>query len=493
MNSTAIARHRAAVKRVELSKPIRLALQDGLITTQTTVFDYGCGKGDDIRRLAEQGVPCSGWDPVYRSSPERTQADVVNLGYVVNVIEDPAERLNVLQEAWRLGRKLLVVSARLAAESSPGTQRPYEDGYLTRCGTFQKYFEQDELRSWIDQSLSVSSVAASPGTFYIFRDLQLKESFLAGRYRRSASLPQQHLSELLFRQHKTLLEPLIQFIAARGRLPDVSELPEAPAICDTLGNLQRAFKLICKVTGDGYWSRVTAERSQDLLIYLALARFSQRPRYSQLPIDIQFDVRAFFSTYANACANADALLFSVGDLNCVSKACSTATIGKETPNALYIDTTALQQLPPILRVYEGCARACMGTIPGANVVKLHRHKPQISYLFYADFEHDPHPTLTASMVIPLQTFRVKYKDYRFSDNPPLLHRKEELLPRDHPDHDKLVRLTRTEERHGLYEFPESIGTRDAWHRLLSEKGLRLVGHRLVRTATVIGQGATARS
>jgi len=35
----------------------------------------------------------------------------VNLGYVLNVIEDPQERLAALRRAWDLSRRLLAVAA----------------------------------------------------------------------------------------------------------------------------------------------------------------------------------------------------------------------------------------------------------------------------------------------------------------------------------------------------------------------------------------------
>ena len=43
-----------------------------------------------------------------------------------------------------------------------GETLDYADGYLTSRGTFQKLFDQQELRNWIDQNLGVSSVAAAP-------------------------------------------------------------------------------------------------------------------------------------------------------------------------------------------------------------------------------------------------------------------------------------------------------------------------------------------
>lgn len=69
-----------------------LALEAGLFETETTFFDYGCGQGGDIQRIALLGHPSPGWDPYYFPGSTPTPADVVNLGYVINVIESQAER-----------------------------------------------------------------------------------------------------------------------------------------------------------------------------------------------------------------------------------------------------------------------------------------------------------------------------------------------------------------------------------------------------------------
>lgn len=75
---------------------MRLALEAGLINANTTFFDYGCGLGGDLERVAKLGYRSAGWDPHYCPDLPLVPADVVNLGYVINVIEDPAERREAL-------------------------------------------------------------------------------------------------------------------------------------------------------------------------------------------------------------------------------------------------------------------------------------------------------------------------------------------------------------------------------------------------------------
>src|SRR5262249_51580409 len=160
-------------------------------------------------------------------------------------------------------------------------------------------------------------------------------------------------------------------------------------------------------------------------------------------------------------------------------ACASSAIGKITPEALYIHDSALSHLSPVLRIFEGCARGYIGRVEGANLIKLTRREPKISYLSYPDFESDPHPALAASVTVHFQTFRVRFQDYRARKNPPILHRKEAFLHPEHPLHSKFARLTRIEEGKGLYETPNMIGTRDGWQATLTGKGLCLHGHRLL--------------
>ena len=477
-----IARHRTALVRADLSRPLRLAIADGLLRDGVSIMDYGCGRGSDVRLLRDKGFDCVGWDPNHAPGGTRRPSDLVNLGYVVNVIEDPSERRETLSRAWDLARRALIVSGRLRAEL-PDATAPYADGHVTRRGTFQKFYEQQELRSWIDQTLEVSSVPAAPGVFYVFRDPGERAAFVASQFRRISAAPRLRVGEQLFIEHKALLEPLAAFISNRGRLPAPEELPEYSVIQRALGSLPRAYRALQSVSEHGAWDRVRAERTQDLLVFVALSRFDGRPKFSELPLALQYDIKAFFGTYTAACAAADEHLFSLGRPEGLEEACGTSPIGKVMPRALYVHVDSVAELPMSLRLYEGCARGYLGAVPGANIVKLANDEPKVSYLLYPDFDRNPHPALVASISVNLKTFKVQHRQYSSSRNPPILHRKETFLTTNHPLHAKFARLTRIEEAKGLYADPSRIGTRDGWQAVLDTAGLELRGHRLVRRRT----------
>src|SRR2546423_1292463 len=53
-DALAIPRYKTAIHRADLSRPLRCALEDGLIDAAVSVFDYGCGHGQDIELLQER-------------------------------------------------------------------------------------------------------------------------------------------------------------------------------------------------------------------------------------------------------------------------------------------------------------------------------------------------------------------------------------------------------------------------------------------------------
>jgi DNA phosphorothioation-associated putative methyltransferase len=480
MEGTAIQRHKTAIRRGDFSRPVKCLLRDGLVGKDVTFFDYGCGRGEDIELLAIEGVVCNGWDPAYRPEAPHLAADVVNLGYVINVIEDPAERAETLQKAWSLCRQVLAVSAQVLMGGRGKNSVAFGDGVLTGRGTFQRFYEQDELKAYLEAQLENEAIPADIGTFYLFKDQSRQQQFLASRFRRREILPRRRIAELRLEEARQALEPLMDTVASLGRLPDATEFAGAQAVIERFGSLKRAFAAIQRITDPESWSSIARRRHEDLLVYLALARFGKRPALSQLPLGLQRDMKAFFGAYTRACAEADELLFKAGEAAAIDEACKRAPVGKLLPDDLYVHSSAVESLDPLLRIYEGCGRAYLGEIEEANVIKIHRRTGKLSYLSYPGFETDPHPELTRCLKLNLRTRQIECYDYGQSSNPPILHRKESFLLKAHPLWAKFARLTGQEEKAGLLDDTSGIGTRDGWERRLAERGYALKGHRLVK-------------
>ncbi|MEA5579449.1 DNA phosphorothioation-associated putative methyltransferase [Anabaena sp. UHCC 0451] len=473
-----IERHKAAIIRHDFSRPVRLALDAGLFSSETTFFDYGCGHGGDMKRIADQGYSSNGWDPYYLPDAPRIAADVVNIGFVINVIEDQGERREALIKAWELTQRVLLVSAQVLISDAQKGVMAYGDGIITRRNTFQKYYEQEELKVYIDQVLGVDAIPIALGVCFVFRDPAETELFRASRYRSRATTPKVRACIQKFEEHRELLAPLMAFMTERGRIPGKGELLQEEEICQHFSSLRRAFQVIIKATDSEEWEAIADKRRQDLLVYLALTKFSHRPRLSQLPPAVQEDILGLYSSYKQACLDADQMLRSVGNTELIIKRCQESKIGKKLPNSLWVHISALQALDPLLRLYEGCASRTIGRLEEANVIKFHLKTPKISYLFYPDFDTEPHPTLYRSMTIDLRDLQVTYKEYDIDDDPPILHQLENLVTSDYPLYDKLVKLTIQEEDRELLENWQSISNLSGWKKCLKEHFTIIKGYKL---------------
>lgn len=474
-----IARHKAALIRTDLSKPVRLALEAGLLTPETTFFDYGCGHGGDVERLGDRGYTSSGWDPYYRPDAPCTSADIVNLGYVINVIEDTAERRDALLHAWNLTGKVLIVAAQVLIEDRVRGLMAYSDGVITRRNTFQKNYSQEELKAYIDQVLNVDAIPIALGVYLVFRDEAQAQAFRASRFRSRATTPRIKASAKRFEQYKDLLTPLMEFYTERGRLPVNEEILDFADLQAEFKTLKRAFQVVLQATDQNEWEAIAEKRRQDFLVYLALSHFGHRPKLRDLTPVVQNDIKRLFGSYHHACTAADLMLMSLGNLDIIEERCKSSAMGQKRPNSLWIHVSAIDALDPLLRLYEGCASRTIGRPPEANIIKFHFRQPKITYLVYPDFDTDPHPALHASMQIDLRDLYVRYRDYDASDNPPLLHQKNLLVTPDYPLYETFAKLTQQEEDWGLLDNIGAIFDRQGWERCLNEHCAVLKGHRVI--------------
>jgi DNA phosphorothioation-associated putative methyltransferase len=474
-----IDRHKAAIVRKELSRPVRLALESNIFTLETSFFDYGCGYGGDLEKIEDRGYTSSGWDPYYRPNAPLVEADIVNLGYIINVIENTGERREALIKAWELTRQVLIVSAQVLVESRHQGLIAYGDGIITNRNTFQKYYQQEELKAYIDRVLDVDAIAVDLGVYFVFRDREKAEAFRVSRVRSRICTPRVRLKVKNFQDYAQLLQPLMNFVVDRGRLPVKGELAEEEAIKEEFRSYKTAFNLIQEATNAQEWEAIAEQRRQDLKLYLALSRFQNRPTVRKLSLQMKEDFKALFGSYKEACLLADRMLFSLGDLKNISNLCRTSSVGKKKKNSLIVHISALENLDPLLRLYESCASLNIGRPEDANIVQINCNKPKISYWFCPDFDNQPHPIIHTSMDVNLRNLQVNYRDFDLDDNPPVLHEKDALVTPDYPLYEKFSRLSDRERDWGLLDDFSSIERLQGWEKCLQEHCAVIKGDRVM--------------
>ena len=436
-----IQRHLTAINRDSLSAPMQAVARHDYLNGDFSIFDYGCGRGDDLRELETHGLNVTGWDPIYLPTNALQQSDIVNLGYVINVIEDRNERIETLQAAYNLTDKILVVSAMVAGESTINKFTPYKDGVLTNRKTFQKYFTQTELRNFIEQALDETSVAVGPGIFFIFKDKIEEQLFLSERQTIRRSWKQ-----LTFREPKDVSKQLDEKVDKYpdlfqefwtvaqdgGRCPFNDEFERTEEIRRIAGSHKKAFNALIKRQGKEELETAKRKRIDDLMIYFALGLFERKTAYSHMPSSLQRDIKAFFGSYANALDSARDLLFDIANTEKINQECESAFneigCGQLNQGHSYIfHKDFINKLPSLLRIYVGCGQIMYGDFDAIDLIKIHITSGKLSLHVYDNFEHKPIPLLTERIKIKFRDQDIDFFDYTEEYEPQPLYNKSIYL------------------------------------------------------------------
>lgn len=439
-----VARHLTALTRYGLSAPMQTLARFGLLDGSRNVFDYGCGRGDDVRGLCDNNIPASGWDPHFAPDSPKTGAQIVNLGFVLNVIENFAERIEALQGAYALTTELLVISVMLAnQESIKGT--PYADGVLTSRNTFQKYYAQGEFKAFVAEVLDEEPIPVAPGILYVFKDKAFEQRFMYGRQEnRRNVLRLTHLSRPVkparidratakYEQHKSLLEQLWETSITLGRDPGREEVEGLDEITAHFGSLAAALRFIKsrKTDVDEVMEISRQSRIDDLTVFLAREQFEKRKPYRHLEPRLQLDFRVFFGDYRNATDAGRALLYSIANIEAIGNACHRASdhgIGwLEDSESLQVHTSMVEQLPPILRAYIACGTVLYGDVTSADLIKIHIRSAKLTLTRFDDFIGKPLPKMTQRVKLNLRVQDMQVFDYVSPYEPPYLYGKSRFI------------------------------------------------------------------
>jgi len=314
-----IQRERTAIFRDRLSTPMQMLLKHEFLDGEYSVFDYGCGRGDDLRALESQGIAACGWDPHYAPTNPRVSAGIVNLGFVINVIEKTAERAEALRSAFELARKLLVVTVMLDSQAQYRNVRRLGDGVVTSTKTFQKYYSQAEIRQYLEQQLARQPIVVAPGCLFVFRSDEDEQDFLARRHAHRIAAdelvkwslpPDRNLR--LYERNKDLLESLWSCCLRLGRIPAADEFDGIDELKEKIGSPKKALTILSGDERSVALKNAAQQRTGDLCVFFALNLFERRKSAASLSPTLQRDIRAFFGTYKNALELARPTLFAAG-------------------------------------------------------------------------------------------------------------------------------------------------------------------------------------
>ncbi len=493
-------RHLTAMSRYGFSAPIQSLARYGFLDGANSIFDYGCGRGDDIRGLTESGLPAIGWDPFYAPDNPVSSANIVNLGFVVNVIEDYDERVEAITRAWSLAEQLLVVSVMLSNNARCNEQ--FRDGVMTSRGTFQKYFTQSEIKVFLEQVLGEEPIPVAPGVLYVFRDKDMEQRFMMKRYQSqrnrlrvtTAKRREYRQKEQLYREeekyqtYRQVLERLWLQWVSLGRKPDKSEVSDLVSLVQGFGTYPKALRFLECRKDLNEIEFAAKKRIEDLEVYFALNRFERRRPYKHLESGLQRDIKTFFGNYTGAQVSARELLFRIADTTAIREACQEASehgLGwAEDGMSLHLHTSMVDQLPALLRVYVGCAAAVYGDYRNADLVKIHIDSGKVSLMSFEDFDNNALPRMLERVKIKLREQEIVYFDYGEEFEPPFLYQKSRFINEEFPNFPEQIAFEEALDRIGLLDFHGYGPKPEAFIESLKKHRVAVNGMELMRADTI---------
>ena len=450
VEETEIDRHKTALVRHELSAPMKTLIQHGYLEGSYSIFDYGCGRGDDLRELEAHGLDALGWDPNFKPDNDKVSSDIVNLGFVLNVIEDQDERLDALLGAWELTDKLLVVSVMLANENYIAQFKPYKDGVITSRNTFQKYYAQSEIKAYIERSLQEDTITVAPGIFYIFKDKLKEQQYLQSKYKRHHKWQQltcpepiraKDKAKLLITQNQELFDAFWNTCLTLGRIPANEEFEQSNEIRTLIGSHKKVFTMLQEMFDTKEFEKAEKRRKEDLLLYFAMGLFEKRKPYTQQPETLKRDIKALFDDYKTALNLAAELLFAIADTDLINTQCEKAY--RQLPasllnegHSLIIHRDYIDDLPLLLRTYVGAGLQMYGELDKEiDLIKIHITSGKLTLTAYDNFEHSV-PFLVERIKIKMAEQDIDFFDYVDEKRRPPLLNKHLYMPPEHEDYKK---------------------------------------------------------
>jgi DNA phosphorothioation-associated putative methyltransferase len=478
-----VKRHKTAISRYNFSKPIRTIQENGLLKNSSRLFDYGCGKADDVKALQKLGYNAVGWDPIFRPDVEKISSDIVNLGFVINVIEDISERSKTLKDAFGYAEKLLIISTMVANSTTEKLGKPYKDGILTKNNTFQKYFRQNELRDYIESTLGTGAIAAGPGIFYIFKDPVEQQEFLSTRSRKSIDwvdlsrglYPDRPVrmrkKDMLYEENKDLVDRFWEKMLELGRLPKPEEFEWTQELRSKFGTSNAARKLFAEKFGEGTLKEAFKLRKNDILVYLALSNFKKKVPFYHLSRRLQNDIKTFLGSYKAGLEKSKELLFSIGNPDTITELCHKTEFGYFDHKAQYIHKSLLNDLHPILRIYVGCAGILYGDLKNVDIIKIHKKSGKVTLLIYDDFKNKYLPELKERVKVNLRKQRIDFFDHKSETHQQVLYFKERYVTDKHPLRRKWVNFSKKLKKIGIDDNVTFGPSKNEFHELIERKGL----------------------
>lgn len=206
----------------------------------------------------------------------------------------------------------------------------------------------------------------------------------------------------------------------------------------------------------------------DLLVYLALARFRSENVVGNLSNTVQADIKTYLGNYLKAISISKKLLFATGEKENLIDMCEDAPAGINDEESFLIHSSAVPDLTPVLRVFIGMAGIFYGDIQNSDIIKIHKKSIKISFYNYDDFTNKNLPELHSRIKIDLAKQQMNFYNHRSNKNQQLLFFKEQYVLESHPGYQEWKSFSDTLKENGINDIGEYGPSKQELAKILQE-------------------------
>ena len=443
-NALEVFRHRTALKRKKLSSCMGALVDSSLVTNKSKIFDYGCGRGDDVSILAQNNFEnVSGWDPYFaKDNVIPKKSEFVSLSFVLNVIEDADERHSVLTKAFKIASKALVFSVMLEHQNTLQFAYPFNDGYLTSINTFQKYYSAPEIEAVVKEQLSETPIKLGPGIYIVFKDKSLEQEYF---FKRQLGLLVETKTAVKDdagdKFAEALVAKMVKTILSFGRVPKFTELKSKfqEEVSEARVSYNRLSRLALSQISISDLKHVREAFVDEILIFLAINKLGGGVKYGELPAKLQVDVKAHFGSLKRANEEAERLLFSLSDKDNLLSAgvdAERAGLGHLIGAKLRCRGSKCDKLPKSLRLFYKIGERLHRSVSSTDIVQLHLETNKMTYMIVDQFEGSALPRLLSREIVNFSNQRVDEIFHVDKKRVNVIYQKSKLMDATEPMYDE---------------------------------------------------------
>jgi hypothetical protein len=229
-----------------------------------------------------------------------------------------------------------------------------------------------------------------------------------------------------------------------GRRPDPAEVSDLLPLTEGFGSYPKALRFLAGRQDPAELEAAQRARIADLSVYLALNQFERRRPYGTWSPGCSGTSRPSLAITGRPRRRRGSCCFASAtprpSPTPVAPRPSMGSVGWSQASPCSSTRSLIEQLPPLLRVYIGCAAVLYGDPRNADLVKVHIGSGKVSLMRYDDFEGRALPRMVERVKIKLREQDVDYFAYGEGTDyaPPYLFRKSRFINEEFPGYPEQV-------------------------------------------------------